>query len=461
MTAIDFASSPLADWFDDSLFLGRLLLPLMLVVAAAHELRRSGLRPGRSSWWGLAYRLVGAGGLLCALPGQGTPYEALMQRGLNGALAVDLLTRQSWGRLAEVTGAFWKAQSDSQATFLALDADGFGPAVVRAAVAALPLIGQSSLVGMGSLARLLAVTLYVVGPVVLALSVSTGVHVLGRWVRVLVAVAVWPLLMVMVVDLAVGVIVGVERQVPSTEAALLAAGLGGFLVAASLCVPLLAWGTSTLVLRSSEAAWREITGVASLTIGRRRGTSEPRQPELKASPTRPRVEPDEDELDDELRPLTPFFSRRRLVERASSMGAEAPRATPPLPQASLGTGAFKPSAESLSPGATSLAPPSIPPVVPAEVPHGVQPRGAPSFLELPTPPAGLTAPVTPYPGPSSIAKSKGPFSPPSVPRDFADDVEAERTALVESAASAASTRKTVPVVAPKQVDRTAVQQLKE
>jgi hypothetical protein len=216
-----------------------------------------------------------------------------------------------------------------------------------------------------------------------------------------------------------------------------------------------------LVLRSGEVAWREIAGVASLAIGHRRGTSEPRQPELKASPTRPRVEPDEDEMDDEPRPLTPFFSRGRLVERASSMGAEAPRATPPLPQASLGTGAFKPSAGSHSPGAKSLAPPSVPPVVPAEVPHGVQPRGAPSLLELPTPPAGLTAPVPPYPGPSSIAKSKGLFSPPPVPRDFADDVEAERTSLVEKAARAASTRKTVAVVTPKQVDRTAVQELKE
>lgn len=366
MLAIPFvvASSPLVLWLENSVRLARFLTPFMLAASVVLELAR---RRSKAGWWrGFALRSAVVICLLLGWRGR-TVYGTALGWLLDTALDVELVSRASWGQLTEVT-------RNHQQSALALGAGGVGPPVLRSAVAATPRLLQAWLLGMASLARLVASGLGVMGPVVLALSIPGGAGGVARWARGLLTVLAWPILIAVLVDLTVGLALGHVSPTHVSDAASQAVALGMLLGGVALAVPFIGWAGASSALKAGAVAWRACAGIPAAL----------RHLRVRKASVRPEGRDREDtgpSRDPAKRARQASSESGWSSESASMDGSEPPRATPAQPRAG-------PRIEGLACRPPMPLSPAIPPVVPREVRHRVR-RPDAALPELPTSPEGI------------------------------------------------------------------------
>ncbi len=368
MTATDFAST-MGVWLERSLLAGRVLVPLALVAALALEYSRGSSRRG---WWrAIGVRTAVAVVLLAGRDGRSV-YGGLLGWSLETALGIDLLGQASWVQLGELARGLWAAQRDARLSPLALEPDGTGAEVLRSMVAATPLVLQACLMGLTTFARLLASGLHLVGPSLLALAIVDGGRLVARWARLLLAVAAFPGLLALALDLADGVALG-----SSPDVVFQALGLGVLLGGLGLTVPLLSWAGAGMAIKGIMAVLRAAAALGAAHRQRAKSAArlrrQVRQQRPEASPKRV----------DRISWETDWPSESGPLLR------EPLRATPALPRAGVSVERFGERPPEYRP-AVDLRPPPIPPVTPSEVQHGVG-RGQAGGLDSPTPKEGIRA----------------------------------------------------------------------
>lgn len=419
------ASLPLAVWLETSVRLARFLTPVVLVVSVIPELARGRSEAG---WWrGFALRTAAVSCLLLGWRGR-TVYGTALGWLFDTALDVELVSRASWGQLTEVAGSLYRRQSA-----LALEAGGVGPHVLRSAVAATPLLLQGWLLGMASLARLMASGLGLMGPVVLALSIAGGSGGLTRWARGLLAVLAWPILVAVLVDLTVGTALGYLSPTHASDAAFQAVALGALLGGVALAVPLIGWTGARSALKAGAVAWCACADIPAAL--RCRGFRK-----ASASPARRCREDAESPREPVKRAQRASLDSKWSSECAPMDCSELLRATPALPRPGLRI-------EGLRGRPPAPLAPAVPSVVPSEVRPRVR-RPDAALIELATPAKGIEPPprLPLDPGRREPAWPPKVFRPPPwPPRDRSCDL-ADRTAPCAQVEAG----KTDPVMKPAQ-----------
>lgn len=265
---VDLQSGVVGAWTGTTRGIAMGFLPLLLVVSLAAE--AFGTAPGEPKNFGaVVWRFLLVGILLTFYP----PIFgrlASMVDGVSRAIA----PAETWDKLVKASSAFLedKAAYHAKETAAAIDkgatdtamalvtsqVDALGGVLIDAVVALVLLAGQAAFRIVGTFGQVLALLLYVLGPLAIAASVPRGSDAGTKWLRVFVSVLLWPLISSLLVGLlSTYALEGLKPQ-GSYESAYKSIGLSGLLAVTAFAVPVIASALTGAGLGAVNSGWASL-----------------------------------------------------------------------------------------------------------------------------------------------------------------------------------------------------------
>ncbi|MDP1918913.1 MAG: hypothetical protein Q8L14_21870 [Myxococcales bacterium] len=204
--------------------------------------------------------------------------------GLLDGVSKSVAPTETWDKLLQKTQEFLadKATYQAQETLTAarsgnaLDAaaawatgsvDGLGGVLIDAVVSLILLAGEASFRIVGTFGQVLSLLLYVLGPLAIAASVPRGSDAGMKWLRVFVAVLLWPLISALLVGLLSEYALDALKPHSSYEAAYKSIGLAGILAVTAFAVPVIASALTGAGMGAVSTGWSSMGSWAGAASG--------------------------------------------------------------------------------------------------------------------------------------------------------------------------------------------------
>lgn len=204
--------------------------------------------------------------------------------GLLDGVSKSVAPTETWDKLLEKTQEFLtdKATYQAQETLAAaksgnaFDAaaawgtgsvDGLGGVLIDAVVSLILLAGEASFRIVGTFGQVLSLLLYVLGPLAIAASVPRGSDAGMKWLRVFVAVLLWPLISALLVGLLSEYALEALKPHSSYEAAYKSIGLAGILAITAFAVPVIASALTGAGMGAVSSGWSSMGSWAGAASG--------------------------------------------------------------------------------------------------------------------------------------------------------------------------------------------------
>lgn len=145
--------------------------------------------------------------------------------------------------------------------------DGLGGVLIDAVVSIILLAGEASFRIVGTFGQVLSLLLYVLGPLAIAASVPRGSDAGMKWLRVFVAVLLWPLISALLVGLLSEYALDALKPQSSYEAAYKSIGLAGILAVTAFAVPVIASALTGAGMGAVGSGWSSMGAWAGAATG--------------------------------------------------------------------------------------------------------------------------------------------------------------------------------------------------
>lgn len=180
------------------------------------------------------------------------------------AFLADKATYQMQQTVAEAGSSNWGAAAAAWGTG---NVDAIGGVLIDAVVSLILLAGEASFRIVGTFGQVLSLLLYVLGPLAIAASVPRGSDAGMKWLRVFVAVLLWPLISALLVGLLSEYALEALKPQNSYEAAYKSIGLAGILTVTAFAVPVIASALTGAGIGAVSSGWSSMGSWAGAASG--------------------------------------------------------------------------------------------------------------------------------------------------------------------------------------------------
>lgn len=204
--------------------------------------------------------------------------------GMLDSVSKSVAPEETWGKLAKATQDFLadKAKYQMQQTVAEANTsnyaaalmawgtgnvDAIGGLLIDAVVSLILLAGEASFRIVGTFGQVLSLLLYVLGPLAIAASVPRGSDAAMKWLRVFVAVLLWPLISALLVGLLSEYALEALKPQNSYEAAYKSIGFAGILAVTAFAVPVIASALTGAGIGAVSSGWSSMGSWAGAASG--------------------------------------------------------------------------------------------------------------------------------------------------------------------------------------------------